>query len=91
MDIYLYIYIYTYINIHKAKIFLPSHHACNRTPLTSRSVPSHRALCGGRGDKPLLTNELSKTKQNIERNTSKNVNDYYAAEHVNDKNMTITG
>ena len=41
--------------------------------------------------KPLLTNELSKTKQNIERNTNRNLNDYNAAEHVNDKSMTITG
>ena len=33
------------------KIFLPSHHACNRTPRTSKLVPSNRASRGGRGDK----------------------------------------
>ena len=35
-----------YANIDTAKIFLPSHHACNRTPRTLRLVPSHRALRG---------------------------------------------
>ena len=35
----------------KAKMFLPSnHHACNRTPLTSRLVPLHPALHGRQGD-----------------------------------------
>ena len=56
--IYTYIYIYIYINIYiyieryiyKAKLFLRSHHTCNRTPRTSRLVPSHRAWRGGRGD-----------------------------------------
>ena len=33
-----------------AKIFLPSHHACKRTPRTSRLLPLHRTLRGGRGD-----------------------------------------
>ena len=42
---------YTDINYSKtAKIFLPSHHACERTPRMSRLVPSHRALRGGRGE-----------------------------------------
>ena len=41
------IYICIETCIHKAKIFLPSHHVCNRTPYTLRLVPSHHALWGG--------------------------------------------
>ena len=61
MYIYVYIYIYrererqtdthTHTHTHKAKIFPPSHHACNRTTSTSTLVPSHRASRGDRGDK----------------------------------------
>ena len=43
-------FINIYTNIETAKIFLPSHHACKRTPPTSKLVPSHRASHGGRGD-----------------------------------------
>ena len=41
-----------YINIptDSAKIFLPSHHACKRTPGTSKLVPLHCTLDGGQGD-----------------------------------------
>ena len=57
---YVCIYIHTNINYSKtAKNFLPNHHACKRTPRTSRLVPLYRAWCGGRGDKMKMTSTVS--------------------------------
>ena len=47
LHIYIYIYIYIYRKIHTVHT---SHHLCNRTPRTSRLVPSHRASRGEWGD-----------------------------------------
>ena len=36
--------------MHNGKIFLPSHHMCNRSPCISRLVSLHCASHGGQGD-----------------------------------------
>ena len=82
------VYIYIETKIDKAKNFLPSHRACNRTSRTSRLVPSQRASHGGRGDK-IAKHYSTRTKQDYPSNTEKGNVFYFKLPYVG-KYSTLT-